>query len=88
MCQLEGADKQAKSFYFKGQGEIDIILLQNEPYAIEVKWAEQIRPADFKMLKQFKKSIILTKTVQSGMVDHIKAMPVYQFLYEYFTHQT
>lgn len=81
-CVASHCARHAKSFYFKGQGEIDIIWLQDQPEAIEVKWAEQIRPSDLKMLKQFPKSIILTKTHQTGMIDHIKSMPVYRFLYE------
>ncbi len=44
-----------KTFYFKGQGEIDVITLQaNHIQAIEVKWANQLRSTDLKMLTQFK----------------------------------
>jgi predicted AAA+ superfamily ATPase len=82
-CVASHCARNTKSFYFKGQGEIDVIWLQDQPEAIEIKWAEQIRPADLKMLKQFAKSIILTKMPQSGMIDHIKSMPVYRFLYDF-----
>ena len=73
----------AKAYYFKGQGEIDVIWLrENLIHAIEVKWAEQIRPNDLKMLKHFKNSIILTKNTQVGSIENIESMPVYQFLYD------
>ncbi len=82
-CVASHATRLGKSFYFKGQGEIDLIMLsEGHPHAIEIKWAEQIRPADFKMLKQFEHATILTKTPQSGHIEGIKSLPVYQFLYE------
>ncbi len=82
-CVASHCARNAKSFYFKGQGEIDVIWLRDQPEAIEVKWAEQIRPADLKMLKQFSTSVILTKMSQTGMIDHINSMPVYRFLYDF-----
>ncbi len=81
-CAASHCARHAKTFYFKGQGEIDMIWLRDEPEAIEVKWAEQIRPVDLKMLKQFSKSIILTKMLREGSVDQIKSMPVCRFLYD------
>ncbi len=72
-----------KTYYFKGQGEIDIIrVLNRTAQAVEVKWANQIRPTDLKMLKQFKNSIILTKQPFEGKIEEINALPVYKFLYE------
>ena len=73
-----------KTFYFKGQGEIDVISLKDDKiYAIEVKWAEQIRPADSKMLKQFKNSFVLTKNQSEGSLEHIQYVPVYKFLFDF-----
>ncbi len=73
-----------KTFYFKGQGEIDVISLKDDKiYAIEVKWSEQIRPADLKMLKQFKNSFVLTKNQKEGSLEHIQYVPVYKFLFDF-----
>src|SRR3990167_3172748 len=71
-----------KVFYFKGQqGEVDVILpIAKKITAIEVKWANQIRPNDLKTLQQFKNSMILGKTIHVGVKENIKLMPVYQFL--------
>lgn len=81
-CVASYCARLGKSFYFKGQGEIDVIWLQqNKVQAIEVKWAEQVRSNDLKMLKHFSNSLILTKNLSSGKLDGIQSMPVYEFLY-------
>jgi predicted AAA+ superfamily ATPase len=70
-----------KVYYFKGQGEVDVIAINNnEINAFEVKWAEQIRANDLKTLKQFHRASILTKHHHSGQVEGINSLPVYQFL--------
>ncbi len=75
--------RTGKVFYFKGQGEIDVIWLKaKEPIALEVKWTSQLRPMDLKNLKQFSHSTILTKSLSSGKMESIPSMPIYQFLYE------
>lgn len=82
-CVASHCHRYGKTFYFKGQGEIDIIWLRNNKIeAIEIKWTNQLRPNDLKMLKQFNNTIILQKLPHSGHVDDIKVMPVYQFLYD------
>lgn len=71
------------TFYFKGQGEIDCIWQTGNTFQpIEVKWSQQLRSNDFKMLKYFKNSLILGKNDQEGALDHIQVMPVYRFLYQ------
>ena len=74
--------RNGKAFYFKGEGEIDIVWLKKKfIQAIEVKWSEQLRPADLKTLHHFKDhSLILTKHPHSGILENIKTLPVYQFL--------
>lgn len=80
-CVAGHCHRLGKTFYFKGQGEIDVIWLhQNKVKALEVKWAEQIRPADLKMLKQFKDTQILTKREHQGEVNGIQSLPVPVFL--------
>lgn len=75
--------RYGKTFYFKGQGEIDLFWMAGKNiFPIEVKWSKQLRPVDLKMLKQFQNSIILGKGDQSGFIENIKVLPVYQFLYD------
>lgn len=82
-CVASHCNRYGKTFYFKGQGEIDIIMLyENIVKAIEVKWSEQVRAVDLKMLKTFKNSMILTKTPQQGTIENIQSIPVYAFLYD------
>lgn len=72
-----------RTFYFKGQGEIDVITFHdNKITAIEVKWANQLRATDLKMLKQFNHSVILVKKQMLGNIENIRCVPVYQYLYE------
>jgi len=72
-----------KTYYFKGQGEVDVIrLVDQNIQAIEVKWSNQLRQSDLKMLKQFNNSVILTKQTFKGKIEEIEALPVFQFLYD------
>lgn len=81
-CVAAHCYRNGRAFYFKGEGEIDVVWLKDKKTtAIEVKWSEQLRPADLKMLRQFKNnSLILTKNIHSGILENIKTKPVYQFL--------
>lgn len=81
-CVASHCYRLSKTFYFKGQGEIDVIRYTDSGYqAVEVKWANQIKPSDLKMLKQFNNAMIVTKNT-SGKIDDIISIPVSQFLYE------
>lgn len=76
--------RQAKTFYFKGQGEVDVIWLpNNNVQAIEVKWRSQLRPTDLKTLKQFKDNLILVRQPHEGLLEDIPVRAVYKFLYEH-----
>lgn len=83
-CVASHCYRSGNTFYFKGQqGEIDVIYLQNKRVrAIEVKWANKLLPSDLKTLKQFKNSLITTKTSGSGTIEGIEVIPVYQFLFD------
>jgi len=82
-CVASHCHRYGKAFYFKGQGEIDVIwVTEKNVYPIEVKWSNQIRSNDLRMLKQFTNSIILGKENRIGFIDNIQMKPVYQFLYE------
>ena len=73
--------RQAPCYYFKGNGEIDVIYLkQGNIYAVEVKWANQLRPADIKCLKQFYNRIIVTKETTKGVFDSVESDPVVNYL--------
>jgi predicted AAA+ superfamily ATPase len=80
-CVASHCQRTGKTFYFKGQGEIDVIWLRNNNvYAIEVKWSNQLRASDLKMLQLFTNSLILGKSTTAGNINDIQSVPVYQFL--------
>ena len=82
-CVASHCYRFGKVFYFKGQGEVDIIWLAgNNIYPIEVKWSNQIRAHDLKTLKHFPNGLILGKSLQAGSIDSVQLLPVYQFLYQ------
>ncbi|MCB1119347.1 MAG: ATP-binding protein, partial [Chlamydiia bacterium] len=83
-CVASHCKRLGKTFYFKGQGEIDVVWLHKQQLqAIEVKWANQLRPADLKSLKHFKSATILGKNPQEGQIDSILSLPVYRFLFDW-----
>lgn len=76
--------RHGRAFYFKGQGEIDVIHVADEKVtAIEVKWTNQVRPVDLKTLKQFRHALVVTKTLQSGFSDAVQYLPIGEFLVDY-----
>ncbi|EKD45222.1 MAG: hypothetical protein ACD_70C00016G0003 [uncultured bacterium] len=82
-CVASHCYRLGRTFYFKGQGEIDVIWLHDKKIkAIEVKWANQIRSNDLKTLKHFENSIILCKGIREGIEHDVTVMPISQFLYE------
>ncbi len=82
-CVASQCHRVAKTFYFKGDGEVDVIWLQkNTVRAIEVKWANKVPMNDLKTLRNFKNHLILTKTPLAGTIEGVQTVPVYQFLYE------
>lgn len=82
-CVASHCHRFNRTYYFKGQGEVDVVRLREGiPQAIEVKWSENIRPNDLKTIKQFDDALILTKQNKEGVVENIPSMPVFQFLYE------
>jgi len=82
-CVASHCSRFGRTFYYKASGEIDVIWIYDKKiYAIEVKWSEQVRANDFKMLKQFENAYLLGKNINVEKSSNIKYMPVYQFLYE------
>ena len=80
-CVASHIQRTAKTFYFKGQGEVDVIRFENNMVeAIEVKWAKQLRSHDLKTLKNFHNAVILCKQPHTGKIEHMTAMPVYRYL--------
>ncbi len=76
--------RYVKTFYYKSNGEVDVLTYDGKQVeAIEVKWANQVRPADFKTLKNFHNALILKKQPGKGLVDGIQSESVYQWLYQY-----
>lgn len=72
-----------KTFYFKGQGEVDVVYLsEQKSIAVEVKWSNQVRLNDLKTLKQFKNNMVLSKGSQEFLVDGVTSKSVWQYLYE------
>ncbi len=81
-CVASHCYRKDKTYYFKGQGEVDVIWLHdNRTQAIAVKWASQLRPNDLKMLSNFKDRVILTKHTTKGKFDHTDSISVADFLY-------
>jgi len=83
-CVASACNRTNKTFYYKGKGEIDVILLRGDLIiALEVKWSNQLRANDLKTLSMFKNGIILTKAPQRGVFDGVACIPVYEYLQEF-----
>jgi len=80
-CVASYCSRIGNVFYYQGQGEVDVILLnEGKIEAIEVKWTEQLRPIDRKALQHFHHPLVLTKHEGNGTQEGIPQMSVIEFL--------
>lgn len=82
-CVASHCYRKNPSYYFKGQGEVDVLYLQGQTtQAIEIKWGTQIRVSDLKTLKQFNNTVILGKEPVRGSINGTPYLSVYEFLFD------
>lgn len=74
-CVVSHYRRWFPTYYIKAAGEVDIAYVnKNKFWPIEIKWTQQIRPADLKQIQKYKNGIILGK--QSSL-NQMNATPVY-----------
>ncbi len=65
------------TFYIKSEGEIDVAYVKNEKFwPIEVKWRNQLRPSEFKLISKYPRSRVFAKTYQYGKVEQVPIEPL------------
>ncbi|MEN8237131.1 MAG: ATP-binding protein [Pseudomonadota bacterium] len=65
------------TYYIKAEGEVDVAYLDHGRFwPVEVKWSQQLRTKDLKQILKYDNGKILTKSRQSGMIQHIPTLPV------------
>lgn len=70
------------TYYIKAEGEIDIAyLLDGRFWPIVITWTSELRPKDLKQILKYPNSKILTNTLRSGIIDHIRTEPLPQALW-------
>src|SRR3990167_1118080 len=64
--------KRFSTFYWKGKGEIDVVVvLKKDTLFLEVKWTQQSRTWDVNELKKHKNGVILTRQPTPGYLSDI-----------------
>jgi predicted AAA+ superfamily ATPase len=80
-CVAAQYRRSAPAFYLKADGEIDLLLILDDgPAAIEVKWTDRIRQADLRQLKRAGRAIVLSRAGQPGVLENIRLYPLPEFL--------
>lgn len=76
-CAVSHYRRFFPTYYIKAEGEVDIAYVDNTKFfPIEIKWTSQIRTKDLKQILKYKNGLILTKSMQIGNINHIKAIPL------------
>jgi len=54
--------RRYETYYISAQGEVDIVFIKgNKFFPVEIKWANQIRPAELKQILKYSNGLILGK---------------------------
>ncbi len=71
------------TYYIKAEGEVDVAYIKNQRfYPVEIKWAQQLRPQEFKQIQKYSNGLILTKIPHPGQIGTVPTKPIPLFLYE------
>jgi predicted AAA+ superfamily ATPase len=66
------------TYYIKADsGEVDVAYVEKQSfYPIEVKWRNQLRPADIKKLSKYPDIRVFAKTYADGEINNIRVEPL------------
>lgn len=61
-CVAGHARRRFSTFYLKGEGEVDVALVQGRRFwPIEVKWTSRVRPKDLKQIARYPNGVIASR---------------------------
>lgn len=65
------------TYYIKNEGEIDVAYVHDGKFwPIEVKWRNQLRPEDVKLISKYKRSRIFSKVYKQNQINGIPIEPL------------
>lgn len=76
-CAVTHYRRYYPTYYIKAEGEVDIAYIKNQTFwPVEIKWTEQIRDKNLKQTLKYSNSLILTKAISTGSIQHIPTQPL------------
>ncbi len=83
-CVVNHYQRLYPSFYIKAEGEVDLAYIDNEKFfPVEVKWTRQMRPKDLKQICKYSNALILTRSKEPGLINHVPTEPLPLHLYNF-----
>lgn len=80
-CVTTHYEKYYPTYYIKAEGEIDLAYIWEQRFwPIIIIWTNQLRAKDLKQIMKYPNGKILTKTMRSGAIEHIRTEPLPQAL--------
>jgi len=69
------------TYYIKGKGEVDLVYVNDKKfYPIEIKWRNQIRPADLKEISKYKQGVVLSRQSKNSSTGGVPTFSLTQTL--------
>ena len=76
-CVTTHFRRHFQTFYIKDEGEIDLAYIREGRFwPLLISWSNQLRIKDLKQLIKYQNAKILTKTLRSGMIEHVRTEPL------------
>lgn len=74
-CAATHAMRHFPIYYIKARGEVDLAIVTGDRFwPIEVKWTQQLRPADLKQIRVYPHGIIATRTRHSHRLGDLQVL--------------
>lgn len=74
-CAATHAMRHFPIYYIKARGEVDLAIVTGGRFwPIEVKWTQQLRPADLKQIRAYPHGIIATRTRHSHRLGDLQVL--------------
>lgn len=82
-CTISHYGRYYPSYHIKGEGEIDLVYLSGQSFwPLVITWTNPLRTKDLKQILKYPNSKILTKSLRSGIIEHIRTEPLPQALWK------
>ena len=80
-CVISHYSRYYTTYYIQAEGQINLAYLNNDRFRpVLITWTNPLHAKDLKQILKYPSGKILTKSMKSGMIEHIRTEPLPQAL--------